>query len=293
MRRRLWQMGWDMNRTRRTAWALLWAGACGALLASLPAGADEPESVDLELIIAVDVSGSIDQEEAALQRRGYVNALQDERVINAIKSGFHGRIGATYFEWAGFHHRRTVADWTTIGDAASAKAFADWLAAQSIGAGAWTSISGAIEFGLQRFAESPYRSRRRVLDISGDGPNNNGPYVVEWRDRAVAQGITINGLPIINERPSRWGLPPFLDLDLYFEDCVIGGRGAFIVVAESFADFASAIRRKLILEIAGLHPSQVRRPVPASEHVRPRNRSGPRPPCDSGEQERMQRRMDR
>jgi hypothetical protein len=283
-------MGWDMNRTRRAVWALLWAGACAALLASLPAGASEPESVDLELIIAVDVSGSIDQEEAALQRRGYVNALQDERVINAIKTGFHGRIGVTYFEWAGFHHRRTVADWTTIGDAASAKAFADWLEAQTIGAGAWTSISGAIDFALQRFAESPYRSRRQVLDISGDGPNNNGPYVVEFRDRALAQGITINGLPIINERPSRWGLPPFLDLDLYFEDCVIGGRGAFVVVAESFADFASAIRRKLILEIANLYPAPAGFLIPAAEHERPREHAGPRPPCDSGERERMQRR---
>ena len=281
-----------MNRMRRTAWALLWAGACGALLASLPAGAAEPESVDLELVLAVDVSGSIDPEEAALQRRGYVGALQDERVINAIKTGFHGRVGVTYFEWAGAHHRRTVADWTTIGDMPSARAFADWLEAQTIGAGAWTSISGAIEFALQRFAESPYKSRR-VLDISGDGPNNNGPYVAEWRDRALAQGITINGLPIINERPSRWGLPPFLDLDLYFEDCVIGGRGAFIVVAENFADFASAIRRKLILEIADLHPSQAGRLVPAGEHIRPRGRAGVRPPCDSGEQERMQRRMDR
>ena len=315
----MWRTGWDMNKTRRLAWALLLAGAGGTrvaclaagrasakiqrlggvlralpfVLAACAAGASEPESVDLELVLAVDVSGSIDHEEAALQRRGYVGALQDERVINAIKTGFHGRIGVTYFEWAGVHHRRTVADWTTIGDAASAKAFADWIAAQSIGAGAWTSISGAIDFALQRFAESPYRSRRRVLDISGDGPNNNGPYVVEWRDRALAQGITINGLPIINERPSRWGLPPFLDLDLYFEDCVIGGRGAFIVVAENFADFASAIRRKLILEIADLHPSQVGRLVPAGEHIRPRGRAGPRPPCDSGEQERMQRRLDR
>ncbi len=280
-----------MNLIRLKVWGLMGAVALAALAAG--ARAAEPESVDLELVLAIDVSGSIDPEEAALQRRGYVGALQDERVINAIKTGFHGRVGVTYFEWAGTHHRRTVADWATIGDAASARAFADWLEAQTIGAGAWTSISGAIEFALQRFADSPYKSRRRVLDISGDGPNNNGPFVVEWRDRALAQGITINGLPIINDRPSRWGLPPFLDLDLYFEDCVIGGRGAFIVVAENFADFASAIRRKLILEIADLHPAQARRLVPAVEHIRPRGRGGPRPPCDSGERERMQRRIDR
>src|SRR3989338_8942580 len=149
-------MGWGMNRMRRTAWALLWAGASGALLASRPAGAAEPESVDLELVLAVDVSGSIDHEEATLQRRGYVGALQDERVIAAIKTGFHGRVGVTYFEWAGNHHRRTVADWTTIGDMPSARAFADWLEAQTIGAGAWTSLSGAIEFALLRFARSPY-----------------------------------------------------------------------------------------------------------------------------------------
>jgi hypothetical protein len=290
-----------------------------AALAASPAGASESESVDLELVLAIDVSGSIDPEEAALQRRGYIGALQDGRVLSAIKTGFHGKIGVTYFEWAGVHHRRTVADWAVIGDPASAKAFTDWIDSQSISTGAWTSISGAIEFALQRFAESPFKSRRRVLDISGDGPNNNGPYVVEWRDRALAQGITINGLPIINDRPSRWGLPPFLDLDLYFEDCVIGGRGAFIVVADSFDHFAAAIRRKLTLEIADVHPSrgaranpvtpigvhsrdahQIMRPdrdagrlIPAAEHVRPRGRTGPRPPCDSGEQERFQRRLDR
>ncbi len=282
-----------MNRMGCIARAAVGTALAGVLWAGFPSvSAAEPESVDLELVLAIDVSGSVDQEEAALQRRGYVGALQDERVINAIKTGFHGRIGVTYFEWAGVHHRRTVAEWATVGDMASARAFADWVAAQSISAGAWTSISGAIEFALQRFADSPYKSRRRVLDISGDGPNNNGPYVVEWRDRAIAQGITINGLPIINDRPSRWGLPPFLDLDLYFEDCVIGGRGAFIVVAENFADFASAIRRKLILEIADLSPPRPARFVPASEHARrPGNR--PRPPCDSGEQERFQRRLDR
>ena len=280
-----------MNAMRPRTWALL--GLCGALWALPAARASEPESVDLELVLAIDVSGSIDHDEAALQRRGYVGALQDERVINAIKTGFHGRIGITYFEWAGAHHRRTVADWTTLGDMASAREFAERLAAHPIGSGAWTSLSGAIEFALQRFAESPFRSQRRVLDISGDGPNNNGPYIVEWRDRALAGGITINGLPIINDRPSRWGLPPFLDLDLYFEDCVIGGRGAFIVVAENFADFASAVRRKLILEIADLHPSRVGRLVPAGEHLRPRGRPGPRPPCDAGEQERFQRRLDR
>jgi len=280
-----------IGRLAARAWAHAAVGAAllGAGLAA--AVAAEPESVDLELVLAVDVSGSIDQEEAALQRRGYVAALQDERVVNAIKTGFHGRIGVTYFEWAGIHHRRTVADWTTIGDTASARAFADWIAAQSISAGAWTSISGAIDYGLQRFADSPYKSRRRVLDISGDGPNNNGPYVIEWRDRALAQGITINGLPIINERPSRWGLPPFLDLDLYFEDCVIGGRGAFIVVAESFEDFAFAIRRKLIMEIADMPPRDGR-VIPARTHTRERNRAGPRPPCDAGERERFQRRLD-
>ena len=281
-----------MNRMRRFARTVVGTALTVLLSVGFPQiSAAEPESVDLELVLAIDVSGSIDQEEAALQRRGYVQALQDERVINAIKTGFHGRIGITYFEWAGVHHRRTLAEWTTISDMASARAAADWIEAQSISTGAWTSISGAIDYALQRFAESPYRSKRRVLDISGDGPNNNGPLVVEWRDRAVAQGITINGLPIINERPSRWGLPPFLDLDLYFEDCVIGGRGAFVVVAEGFAEFASAIRRKLIQEIADIRPPRNGRILPASEHARGPNR--PRPPCDSGEMERFQRRLDR
>ncbi len=271
---------------------VLWRGGIAAavlaalLAVSARAGA---ESVDLELVVAVDVSGSIDPEEAALQRQGYLTALQDPRVLAAIKSGFHGRIAVTYVEWAGMHHRRTVADWSVISDEASARAFADWIGTQTIGTGAWTSISGAIETALERFAESPHQSKRRVIDISGDGPNNNGPFVLDARGRALAQGITINGLPIINDRPSRWGLSPFADLDLYYEDCVIGGRGAFIIVAEGFGDFAAAIRRKLILEIAGLHPAQAPRMVAAAEH-RPRGpRAGPRPPCDIGEKERFNR----
>lgn len=269
-------------RAAMVAAVLVFSAGSGRALA-------EAGAVDLELVIAVDVSGSIDPEEAALQRQGYVGALQDPRVLAAVKSGYHGRIAVTYVEWAGAHHRRTIADWSAIGDEASARALADWIGAQSIGTGAWTSISGAITLALDRFAESPYTSRRRVIDISGDGPNNNGPYVLEARDRAVAQGITINGLPIVNDRPSRWGLPPFPDLDLYFEDCVIGGRGAFIVVAEGFGDFAAAIRRKLILEIAGLHPSQAPGIVAAAEH-RPRGpRTGPRPPCDIGEKQRLDR----
>jgi len=210
----------------------------------------------------VDVSGSIDEEEAALQRRGYVAALQDERVLAAIRSGYHGRIAVTYVEWAG---------------------------AQSIGTGAWTSISGAIAFALERFAASPHAGRRRVIDISGDGPNNHGPFVLEARERAVKAGITINGLPIINDRPSRWGLPPFPELDLYYEDCVIGGRGAFIVVADGFEDFAASIRRKLILEIAGLHPSQMPGLVAAAEKGAPPRANRPRPPCDIGERQRLER----
>ena len=264
------------------------AAAILAVLLALPARAGA-ESVDLELVIAVDVSGSIDPEEAALQRQGYLGALQDPRVLAAVKSGFHGRIAVTYVEWAGMHHRRTVADWSVVSDEGSARALADWIGAQTIGTGAWTSISGAIEAALDRFSESPHQGKRRVIDISGDGPNNNGPYVLEARGRALAQGITINGLPIINDRPSRWGLAPFPDLDLYYEDCVIGGRGAFIIVADGFGDFAAAIRRKLILEIAGLHPAQAPRLIAAAEH-RPRGpRAGPRPPCDIGEKQRLER----
>lgn len=268
--------------------AIIVAAATG-WLALMPARV-VAEPVDLELVLAIDVSGSIDEEEAILQRQGYIAAIKDERVVGAIKSGYLGRIAVTYIEWAGSHYQKTVADWTVIYDQASAEAFAESLARQPITTELWTSISGAIEYALQRFQDSPHTSKRRVIDISGDGPNNRGGSVIESRERAIRQGITINGLPIINDRPSRWGLRPMPDLDLYYEDCVIGGRGAFLVVAESFGDFARAVRRKLILEIADLYPPPR---LAAERPARPLGPARGRPPCDAGERQMMERYWDR
>ena len=217
------------------------------------------EPVDLELVLAVDVSGSVDGFEARLQRNGYVAAFADPLVLNAIQSGPLGRIAVTYFEWAGFGHTVATVPWTLIASDKDAQAFAEVLNERPIVRGRFTSISGAIGFATALLDQSGFEGARRVIDISGDGPNNIGPLVTTARDRAARQAITINGLPIVNDRPQPFGLPQIPDLDLYFESCVIGGPGAFIVVAESFEDFGSAIRRKLILEIAGLTPREMER----------------------------------
>jgi len=215
-----------------------------------PLRAEAPEQVDLELALAIDVSGSVDPEEAALQRDGYLKAFVDPKVLSAIAGGERKKIAVTYFEWASYSYQRLVVDWTVISDAASAEAFVKKLAAVPISTERWTSISGAIEFAMKRFAENPYRGTRRIIDISGDGRNNNGRDLSETRAEALAQGITINGLPIVNDRPTRWGTPPERDLDVYYREQVIGGRGSFYIVAEGFESFASAIRSKLVREIA-------------------------------------------
>ena len=210
--------------------------------------------VDLQLILAVDVSASIDLLEARLQRRGYMNALLDPLVHQAIQSGPQGRIAVTYTEWAGPLTQRTVVDWLVIDGAASAANFVELLDQASILGGQRTSISNAILHAIPLFRNNGFRSQRKVIDISGDGPNNGGFYVHRTRTRAFDEGITINGLPILNGRPSPLGIPTIPDLDLYYEDCVIGGPGAFIVVAENLRSFAAAIRRKLIIEIAEITP---------------------------------------
>lgn len=229
-----------------------------SLLLIACAGRAAAERVDLELVLAVDISGSIDEDEARLQRQGYVQAITHPAVMAAIHSGHHKRIAAIYIEWAGDHYQEMLADWAVIHDADSAKRFADEIARQPVDTAQWTSISGAIRFGMDMFALSPYQSRRRVIDISGDGANNNGLPVLPARETALAKGYIINGLPIVNGRPSRFGMAPIPNLDEYYRDCVIGGPGAFIIVANGFKDFARAIRRKLILEIAA-RPG----PVPA------------------------------
>lgn len=225
---------------------LLWLG-----LAPAPAAA-ERQPVDLELVLAVDVSGSIDAEEMKLQRDGYVAALTHPDVVSAITRGVLGRIALAYVEWAGHEVRRVVVDWAVIADRSSAEAFAAKLAAAPIRSGVSTSISGAIEYVLPMFGANGYEGTRRVIDISGDGPSNQGTLVTVARDRAEAAGVVINGLPILNDRPNALNFPNLPDLDLYYEGCVITGDGAFVVVANNFEAFGEAVRRKLILEIANL-----------------------------------------
>lgn len=224
--------------------------APGFLLPSAAWAAGEKPVVDLELLLAIDISGSVDPDEAKLQREGYAKALVDPQVVKAIGSGIHGRIAISYFEWADAYTENTVLDWTVISDMASAKVVAAKLLEVPIRIGRRTSISGAINAAIPRFKASPYQGLRKVLDISGDGPNNAGDPVDMARDKALAQGIVINGLPIINDRPNPWGMPVMEDLDRYYEGCVIGGPGSFVVVAESFDTFHEAVRRKLVLEIA-------------------------------------------
>jgi hypothetical protein len=258
---------------------------------------DEP--VDLELIIAVDVSWSVDATEARLQREGYVTAFTDPEVVEAIQSGFFGKIAVLYFEWAGMGHDKVVQDWTLISDEASAKAFAARLSQARYETGYRTSISEAIDFATPRFVGNGYEGRRKVIDISGDGANNYGRLVTLARDDAVNQGITINGLPILSDVSGEFDRAWTPDLDLYYEHCVIGGRGAFVVAANGFQDFAGAIRQKLVLEIADRVPAK--RPPPTVRQASvsplvfvqgqaPSGESGdgrPIPPCDIGERRWM------
>ena len=226
------------------------AGA--ALLSASDAGAaDLP--VDLELVLAADVSGSIDAEEGRQQREGYLAAIVDRAVIEAIGANFHRRIAVTYLEWASGDYQHVVVDWSLIEDAASATAFAARLAAAPWRSARWTSISAAIDAAVPLFDRNGYAGDRRVIDVSGDGPNNRGRALAAARDEAVARGIVINGLPILNDRPQPFDLPTpvAIDLDRYYADQVIGGPGSFVLPARGFADFRNAILSKLIREIAG------------------------------------------
>ncbi len=246
-----------MRAVLRTIVALLLVGLAGTAGPSRAAADD----VDLALVLAVDVSGSVDTFEARLQREGYVRALLHPQVIRAITSGEHKKIAITYIEWAGSYFQRIVVDWAVISDAASARAFVAKLNANPPLTERWTSISGGIDFGMRRLAASPHKGERQVIDVSGDGPNNSGRPVRDARDEAVKKGVTINGLPIVNDRPNPWGRPPPPDLDKYYFNNVIGGPGAFIVVAKGFNNFAEAIRNKMVREIAGRRYGDV---VPAA-----------------------------
>jgi hypothetical protein len=205
--------------------------------------------VDLELVLAVDVSRSVDPEEAKLQREGYLAALVHPRVVQAIRSGPLAKIAVTYVEWAGVDIQYTVVPWTLIEDEASARAFTARIEAALYQARNWTSISGAIDYSVPLFENNGFEGTRRVIDVSGDGRNNQGRPAAAARDDAVAAGIVINGLPVVNERMNFYR-PPEYDLEEYYRENVIGGPGAFLIVAENFAAFTGAILSKLIREVA-------------------------------------------
>lgn len=224
-------------------------------------------AVDLELVLAVDVSRSMDHDEQRLQRDGYVAAFHHPEVIAAIAAGRHGRIAVAYLEWAGTGLDRLVVPWTVVDGAASAAAFARRLDQAPIQPMRRTSISHGLRAAAALFEGNGIAGVRRIIDISGDGPNNQGEPVVAVRDEIVARNITINGLPILLKAgtPSAWF--DIRDLDAYYEECVIGGFGAFLIPVIREEEFAAAVRRKLILEIAGGAPRLI-----LAQHTAPADR---------------------
>jgi hypothetical protein len=252
------------------------AAPSAVILADQSAGAIP---VDVELVLAVDVSYSMDPDEQALQREGYIAAITSNEFLRALREGMHGKIAVTYFEWANVNDQKIVVPWRLIDGPESADAFAAEIGRAPYRRSSRTSISGALQFAQPLFDHSGYRGIRRVIDVSGDGANNNGPLLTPIRDEVVANGIVINGLPIML-KPVVGGGMDIDDLDIYYEDCVIGGPGAFVIPIKARDKFKEATRAKLLLEVAGYTPEP--RVVPASA-------SAPRISCTIGERIWQQR----
>jgi uncharacterized protein YbaA (DUF1428 family) len=246
-------------------------------LAAQPAAhpSDTPAvpAVDVELVLAVDVSYSMDMDELAIQREGYAQAIVSKEFLQALKGLPNGKISITYFEWAASSDQKIIIPWRVIDGPETADAVAAEIMKTPIRRASRTSISGAINFAMPLFEENPYRGLRRVIDISGDGPNNNGTPVTAARDAALEKGIIINGLPIMVKEPS-YSTMDIDNLDFYYEDCVIGGPGSFVVSIKDRDKFKEAIRSKLLLEVAGRTPERRLVPVAAKE---------PRVSCTIGE----------
>jgi hypothetical protein len=268
---------------RRGFYFVIAGAAAAAALALAASAAPSPPrladkspsaiAVDVELVIAVDVSYSMDPEEQALQREGYIQALTSREFMRALREGANGKIAITYFEWAGQFDQKIIMPWRLIEGPESADAVAAEIASAPYRRASRTSIAGALVFAKPLFDNSGYRGLRRVIDVSGDGANNSGPLIVPTRDDVLAAGITINGLPIMLKRP----IPGTMDmenLDVYYEDCVIGGPGAFVVPIREREKFIETTRTKLVLEVAGRQPQA--RVVPASSQA-------PRISCTIGE----------
>lgn len=238
-----------------------------------PAQVDDTRRVDIELVLAVDISYSMDVDELAVQREGYAEALTSPDFLRALKSGPTGKVAVTFFEWASAADQKIIVAWRVIDGPESADAVAAEILKAPLRRASRTSISGAINFAMPLFEQNPYRGLRRVIDISGDGPNNNGEPVTIARDAAIAKGVIINGLPIM-VKETNFATMDIENLDYYYEDCVIGGPGAFVVPIKNREKFKEAIRTKLVLEVAGRMPEGRVVPVAASE---------PRVPCGIGE----------
>ena len=244
------------KRLFRVALALL--GFVLPLAGSRPLLAAEP--VDLLLVLAADVSRSVTEAKFRLQREGAAAAITHPEVVRAMTSGPNRRVAICFLEWATFGQHAVVVDWMAIGDGKAARDFGDRLVEAPRSFAGSTSISAAIDFSMAQLERAPFRAERRVIDISGDGNNNSGRSVIDARDEALSKGVTINALVILTPpaesfRPEHTNPPG--GLEKYFQDSVIGGFGAFTVVAESHADFGRALTKKLIQEIAGLAPPRL------------------------------------
>jgi hypothetical protein len=214
------------------------------------------QAIDVRIVLAADVSRSIDADEFTLQQRGYANAISDPRVIDAILAGRHGAIAVSFVEWAGTDEQRTIIDWKVIASADDARAFADALANAPRAFLGRTAIGSAIDYSAGVLAESGYDADRSVIDVSGDGTSNQGRMVTEARDAAVGAGVTINGLSIFNRTAAAMGgylalhTNPPGGIDKYYRDYVIGGLGAFVIRIDNFTSFEQAMIQKLITEIS-------------------------------------------
>lgn len=226
-----------------------------------PAPALAQEEVDLELVLAVDISRSMDYDEQFIQRRGYADAFRHPEVLDAIRTGVLGKIAVTYVEWSGPMLQRVIVPWTLIDGPETANRFADALAETPLIRWQGTSISGSLLFSADQFDLGGYSGMRQVIDVSGDGPNNMGPPVETARDQVLERGITINGLPIMLDRDDAYAGFGIDNLDAYYQSCVIGGAGSFTITVTDSAELAEAIRRKMVLEIASIAPTH-RYPLP-------------------------------
>ncbi|MEO0542506.1 MAG: DUF1194 domain-containing protein [Pseudomonadota bacterium] len=253
------------------------AVAFSGVLAGSPAQATE--QVDVELVLAVDVSGSMSKRELRIQREGYTAAFRSNQVIDAIEAGLIGAIAVTYVEWAGKDLQRHVIPWMKIENAADAHAFADKLERAPRGNMNYTSISGAIHVAMSSLDNNRYDGMRKVIDVSGDGLNNQGGLASFARDEAVAKGIVINGLPLMTDPFNfRFGGQE-VSLDDYYQSCVIGGPGSFLIPVTSWNGFADAVRRKIIMEVAFITPPRDNRRLPV---VRAQFLDFGPPPVDCG-----------